>query len=456
MIKNYLILIMCFCLASCGTYFNQPLSKQDARIGETSPFTNALEQLPQPQEKVVVGVYNFKDQTGQYKSVENGSSFSTAVTQGGTSILIKALEDSRWFTPIERENLSNLLNERNIIRSTRQEYTGTKSGKSPVPPLLFAGVLLEGGVVSYDTNILTGGFGARYFGAGGSTQYKQDRITVYLRAISTSSGKILKTVYVSKTILSQAIDASLFRYVNFQRLLEVETGYTKNEPVQLAVKEAIEKAVESLIIEGIDGDIWQAAQKEEGEQLVEQYKKDKAEEKSIGLYHRENLDWVYNNAFSFNLGLNRFLGDFGERNFSYLAQIGYHKKIIPHLGFSLSANLMEFKIGNVEDKIHTSADLNAEVFLLPYDRFSPYVYGGPGVLMRTEKSNIFSSENSHFKVQYGLGLNYVLSPRFSLNVFAEHNLSFTDEIDAQIQGTKDDSYFNFGVGLKFNFGKRNN
>ena len=112
------------------------------------------------------------------------------------------------------------MNERKIIR-TRDEYSKTKNKKeAKLPALLYAGVLLEGGVISYDTNILTGGLGARYFGVGGSTQYRQDRISVYLRAVSTSNGKILKTVYVSKTILSQAISVNLFKYVSFQRLLE--------------------------------------------------------------------------------------------------------------------------------------------------------------------------------------------------------------------------------------------
>jgi curli production assembly/transport component CsgG len=51
------------------------------------------------------------------------------------------------------------------------------------------------------TNI-TGGFGARYFGTG-AIKYRQDRVTIYLRMVSTSNGKILKSVYISKTILSQ-------------------------------------------------------------------------------------------------------------------------------------------------------------------------------------------------------------------------------------------------------------
>ena len=250
-------LLVVFLFTSCGAYFNQPVDVEKATLGEATSATKLLKNLPSPKDKVVVGVYKFRDQTGQYKALETGSTFSTAVTQGASSILIKALEDSKWFIPIERENLGNLLNERNIIRSTRQEYLkNANPNDTQLTPLLYAGVLIEGGIVSYDSNIITGGFGARYFGAGSSTRYRQDRISIYLRLVSTSNGEILKTVYVSKTILSQAIDASLFRYVSFKRLLEVETGFTKNEPVHLAVTEAIEKGVESLVIEGIQDGIW--------------------------------------------------------------------------------------------------------------------------------------------------------------------------------------------------------
>ena len=222
----------------CGAYFNQPFTQTKARIGEnTSP--DFLVKKILPSEKIIVGVYKFRDQTGQYKPVENGSTFSAAITQGGTTILLKSLEESGWFRPIERENIGNLLNERQIIRNTRQEYANGK--KVTMPPLLFAGTIIEGGVVSYDSNIITGGSGLRYFGAGVSNQYRQDRITVYLRIVSTSTGEILKNVYVSKTILSQGISANLYRFVSLRRLLEAETGVTKNEPSQLAVKEAIDK-----------------------------------------------------------------------------------------------------------------------------------------------------------------------------------------------------------------------
>lgn len=245
-------------LTACTPYLHQHLlATQPARLGAEIAANSMWRDLPAAKTKSVVAVYKFRDQTGQYKPQENGASFSTAVTQGATTILLRALEESQWFEPIERENLGNLLNERKIIRSTREEYAAQTGKKQPpLAPLLFAGIILEGGIVSYDSNILTGGAGLRYFGAGASGQYRQDRVTVYLRAISTNSGKIFKTVYTSKTILSQQVDASLFRFVDFKRLLETETGFTYNEPSEMAVKEAIEKAVVALIYEGFAERLW--------------------------------------------------------------------------------------------------------------------------------------------------------------------------------------------------------
>ena len=156
-------LILLATLSGCGAYFNQPLKTKKARIGENTTKRETLLENILPVEQTIVGVYKFRDQTGQYKLLESGSTWSTAITQGTTTMLVKSLEDSKWFSPIERENVSNLLNERQIIRSTRQEYNKNNNNEqvASIPPLLFAGVLLEGGVVSYDSNIITGGSGAR-------------------------------------------------------------------------------------------------------------------------------------------------------------------------------------------------------------------------------------------------------------------------------------------------------
>jgi len=84
-------LVILFLLNACGASFNQPVAPKSSRIGETTSESYALKNLPLPAEPIVVGVYNFKDQTGQYKSEQNASTFSTAVPQGATTMLIKAL-----------------------------------------------------------------------------------------------------------------------------------------------------------------------------------------------------------------------------------------------------------------------------------------------------------------------------------------------------------------------------
>ncbi len=208
--------------------------------------------LPPPKGKIKAAVYGFRDQTGQYKPLAGVTSFSTAVTQGGTAMLIQALKESQWFIPIEREGLQNLLTERKIIRASLKNGEASEE----LPPLEIAQVILEGGIIAYDSNLITGGLGARYFGAGGNVQFRADQVRIYLRAVDVRTGRVLKSVSTTKSILSREVDAGIFRFVSYKRLLEVETGLTTNEPAQLAVLGAIEKAVTALIIEGTVDGIW--------------------------------------------------------------------------------------------------------------------------------------------------------------------------------------------------------
>ena len=440
---------------SCGAYFNQPLDLQDARIGETTEATESLRTLPLPKEPIVVGVYNFRDLTGQYKPTELGSTFSTAVTQGATSILIKALEDSKWFTTIERENIGNLLNERNIIRSTRQEYNAAASGQPAVPPLLYAGIILEGGIVSYDSNIITGGLGARYFGIGGSTQYRQDRVTIYLRAVSTSNGKILKNVYVSKTILSQAIDGNLFKYVNFQRLLEIETGITRNEPIQLAVTEAIEKAVEGLILEGIEDGLWTTQEEGKAAAMLHEYHKEKQEADLTDLYEREYLERGPVGSLGLNFGTTLLQGDYSGNELGYFGKLDFTRPITPHFSINVAGSFFQLKNSGSFSENFLSVDLNGHLNLLPHDNLSPFLYGGPGYAFSLVSSPPDGVSVSYPKLQYGAGIEYMLSDEIGLKAFAEHHWTFSDELDFVKQGKRDDFYFHFGVGINFYFGGRN-
>jgi curli production assembly/transport component CsgG len=178
-------------------------------------------------------------------------------------MLIKALEDSGWFIPIEREGLANLLTERKIIRQTSESYAQAAKirGETPpeieLPPLMYAGIMLEGGIISYDTNLVTAAAGGKYAGVGGSMQYRQDQLSIFLRAVSTKNGMILKTVNTTKTVLSRELDFGIFKFVSVKDLLEAEVGFSTNEPAAMCTVEAIEKSVFDLIVEGIQLGLWE-------------------------------------------------------------------------------------------------------------------------------------------------------------------------------------------------------
>jgi curli production assembly/transport component CsgG len=232
------------------------------------PTYKKLRDLPPAAVQPVVAVYSFGDLTGQRKQKDNVALFSTAVTQGAQSLLIDALKaagageagDGTWFRVVERGlGLDHLVRERQIVRSTREDYEKATGEKSPqLQPMLFAGILLEGGIVGYDSNIETGGNGARYLGIGASAQYRRDSVVVSLRGISTLTGEVILNVQTYKTILSVGSGGDVFRFLDMDtQLLELETGITQNESVTWAVRSAIEAAVLSLIEQGDERGYWE-------------------------------------------------------------------------------------------------------------------------------------------------------------------------------------------------------
>lgn len=253
--------VMCaLVLSACGTLRRPADASGPATLTPPSASMIDLMQLPPPEHKIVAAVYGFRDETGQYKPSPD-SSFSTAVTQGASALLIKALRDSGWYIPVEREGLQSLLTERRVLRAL--EVSPGANGKPPatepataIPNLLPASIIFEGGIVAYDTNVRTGGLGAKFLGISLTTQFSVDQVTVNLRAVDVNTGTILDSISTSKTIYSYEIHPGYFRFVNYYDLLEIEGGYTSNEPAQLAVKEAIEAAVMHLTVQGIENNLW--------------------------------------------------------------------------------------------------------------------------------------------------------------------------------------------------------
>jgi curli production assembly/transport component CsgG len=207
---------------------------------------------------VSVAVYSFADKTGQRRPQANVASLSSAVTQGAETFLIQALQGvggGQWFEVVERVGIDNLTKERLIIRQMREAYEGNNA--KPLMPMQFAGMIIEGGIVGYDTTVNSGGAGMRIFGIGKQTQWSQDTVTISVRAVSVNTGKVLAVVTVQKTILSTADSATALKFFDAgTQAFEAEAGLTINEPGTYAVKAAIEMAVVELIKEGQRKSIW--------------------------------------------------------------------------------------------------------------------------------------------------------------------------------------------------------
>jgi curli production assembly/transport component CsgG len=228
-----------------------------------------LDHLPPPRRKLDVAVYNFPDLTGQNKSNDNFAEFSRALTQGGGAILADVLVKAgggAWFDVAERNDLQPLLQERQIIQNTRTAIDGDKA--QSLPPLHFAGIILEGGVIGYDTNETTGGIGASYLGVGPNVQYRQDIVTVALRAVSVQTGRVLASVTTTKIVYSLQVAGTGFLFTAVDKLLQADVGITKNTPPTLAVREGIQLAVYSLIFEGVKNNLWEFRDKAAGDAFM--------------------------------------------------------------------------------------------------------------------------------------------------------------------------------------------
>ena len=231
---------------------------QKAEVQE-NPMQWELKDLPaMAGPKMTIGVYSFTDKTGQRKPNENAASLSSAVTQGAEVWVIDALLEAgggSWFEVVERVGMDNVIKERQLIRNTRENYE--KEGAIPLQPMKFAGLILEGGIIGFDSNIVTGGNGARYFGIGATQEYRVDTVTVGMRIVSVSTGRVLLSVAAEKSIASYRMGVDAFKFIELgTRSVEIETGYSVNEPTNLAVRSAIEATVIELVYEGVRKGLW--------------------------------------------------------------------------------------------------------------------------------------------------------------------------------------------------------
>tara|TARA_R100000458_G_scaffold59543_1_gene70425 strand:- start:2357 stop:3211 length:855 start_codon:yes stop_codon:yes gene_type:complete len=261
-IRQLLLCLSVVLLSSCAV-LNQNsdlvLTKKIQSPTTLNLQSEELQNLPAAKVQPTIAIYpnSFKDLTGQRRSNSTFALFSTAITQAPEAFLIRALKhtaNGKFFRVVERVGLDDLTKERQLIRSTRQEF----EEDNKMQPLLFAGLLMQGGVVAYEANLKSGGLGARYLGIGNSKQYREDTVTISLRLVSVSTGEVLVETLVTKSILSTSISQDIFRFIEQQtELVEIEGGVAENESVSIALQKSIETGVLNIINIGIDRGYWE-------------------------------------------------------------------------------------------------------------------------------------------------------------------------------------------------------
>lgn len=450
--KRTIILLGLVCplaFIGCATSL-RPYQTQPVNVHFETQTAQALKELPKPEQKIVAAVYGFRDQTGQYQP-SKGISYSTAVTQGATSILIEALEKSGWFIPIARASISNLLNERRIIRSTRRQ----NNDATKLEPLLFAGILLEGGIIAYSSNVVTGGAGVRFLGMGSSGQFRKDKVTIYLRAVSTQTGRILKSVRTTKAIISKKIHAGVFRYVATNRLLEAEIGITYNEPSVTAVTAAINAALRKLILQGIKEGLWQPASK----QALRTYKSshqfatvpDDANTyiDVYGLTHHPDLreGFVITANFSYGSSINNYPHEI--QGIGFLVQV--EKFFSPTFSVKLSYQRTAIGAVRVFSTPINNFDLMLNAYLTPDFKLSPYLSVGGGVALYDEiiygKQPAYTSSSVFPTISAAVGLDYRITELIGIRAGVNYRYFLSGKVDGVTVGSINDQQWNIITGI---------
>ncbi|WP_246431464.1 Curli production assembly/transport component CsgG [Winogradskyella flava] len=173
----------------------------------------------------------------------------------------------------------------------------------------------------------------------------------------------------------------------------------------------------------------------------------KSAEKNKKLYSRlAFFELRGTNAIDAAIGSSITNGDLAESEFEAYFRIGYKRHITSHLNLNFTYNKYSVVFKDVYSEGFMSFDMNLELLISPYKRFTPYLFAGGGY----NAANYF--ENTSTKVQGGLGFECIVTEGFGIKLFGEYNYFFSDELDGLIAGESDDAVWRMGLGINLYFG----
>ncbi|MEY4977234.1 MAG: hypothetical protein RIQ97_2429 [Pseudomonadota bacterium] len=216
-------------------------------------FVCMSDRLQQQRAKVFsVAVGDVKDYTGKYSQTEGN-----AITQGGSLMIYSALGKLGNSVRLH-ERFDTRIAELELAYADRRQLGdgqvhNIEAGKPPVPWVpYFGGTILRsdyyivGGITEVNYNISSGGAEVSISNIGGKRRTYTMNVGVDLRIVDSRSLVVVKTVSLQKQIVGEEVGAGIFRFFGTE-LLDLNIGAKRQEPLQLAVRTAIEQGVLELV-----------------------------------------------------------------------------------------------------------------------------------------------------------------------------------------------------------------
>nr|WP_240980494.1 CsgG/HfaB family protein [Ramlibacter agri] len=128
-----------------------------------------------------------------------------------------------------------------------------EQGKPAVPWLpYFGGSILKsdyyivGGITELNYNIASGGIEADIAGYNAKARTYSMNVGVDLRIVDTRTLAVVKTVSLQKHVIGEEVGAGIYRFFG-SRLVDLNAGSKKQEPLQLGVRATLEQGVIELV-----------------------------------------------------------------------------------------------------------------------------------------------------------------------------------------------------------------
>jgi hypothetical protein len=172
-------------------------------------------------------------------------------------------------------------------------------------------------------------------------------------------------------------------------------------------------------------------------------------ENSVELKQTDFYAYRGTNAIDIAIGTSVINGDFTDPVFEVFGHIGYKRYIFPYLNINVAYNKFNLANEGVFNEGFMSFDLNLEYTIMPYKKFTPFIFIGGGY----NASNDFNQTAT--KSQAGIGLEYIVADGFGVKLYTDYNTVFSDELEGLVYGDSDDVYWRVGLGINFYFGGKN-